>query len=598
MLICELEKSTAMHIPFSGFICLCEPLFETSPVRDFKELLKFELGESVFKVIYSDDCQVHEKNGIISILWGNLFHGLHPDSIPDLYKKYDIETGKHLSGTYAVLILDRAKERAVIISDRVSSKPAYFARWDNSWLVSTSFVQLTRYFPGEQELDPAGVAWYLSNGVIHNSHTLFREVKRLERATLYSGDVHSFTSHEYWKFDFHDVAEPGDEKALINKMKEVLTAAVRDCLPLNEPVYLSLSGGFDSSGLLAVMKYPLNLKDVRTFSYGLSDDKPFSDPALARELAGIAGYDHFLQASYDNDFKNVLELNALWGDGISNFCDEVTAWQNFENQFGDQKPVCFFGDTIFADGLYDELNDEKDALEAILIRDMDYLPWLERYIPQETYHHLSQKLQEECRKLLEKSRVASQSLYDQVNYLVLEDRARVAHVPWRVNFCSKAFIPINPLYHDDCLEFQKIIPQEFRERKNLFINAVKDLAPDFYQSGRARSMGYVPDWKAEITRNYNMILEEYLNNQASHQLDAFISTESVIKMIGNEIMNKPAAIKRNTFSSLIKKLPLSRKSHKPSSPARKILPPVKFILRYLVLKRTLEIIRDLKTMKS
>ena len=587
-----------MHIPFSGFICLCEPVYEINPVRVFKELLKFELGESVFKVIYSDDCQVYEKDGILTILWGNLFHGLQIDSIPGLYRTYGDETGRRLSGTYAILMIDRLKSKAVIICDRVSSKPAYLARWESSWLVSTSFVKLTRYFPGAQKLDPAGVAWYLSNGVIHNSHTLFSDVKRLERATLYSGDVHSFTSHEYWKFDFHDVAEPGDEKALINKMKEVLTAAVRDCLPLNEPVYLSLSGGFDSSGLLAVMKYSLNLKDVKTFSYGLGGDKPFSDPAVARELAEIAGYEYFLQPSYNNDFKNVLELNAMWGDGMSNFCDEVTAWQKFGNQFGDQRPVCFFGDTIFADGLYDELNDEKDALEAILIRDMDYLPWLKRYIPQETYNHLHQKLLEECQALLEKSRVASQSLRDQVNYLVLEDRARVAHVPWRANFCSKAFIPINPLYHDDCLEFQKIIPQEFRERKNLFINAAKDLAPDFYQSGRARSMGYVPDWKAEITRNYNMILEEYLNNQASHELDAFISTESVIKMIGNEIMYKPAAVKRNAFSSLFKKLPLPRKSHKTSSPARKILAPVKFILRYLVLKRTLEIIQDLKSMKG
>jgi asparagine synthase (glutamine-hydrolysing) len=598
MLICELEKLPAMIIPFSGFICLCQPVSGLNPDLVFQHNIRMESGESVFSVRYSDDCEVCEKDGITTILWGNLFHGHHLNSIPGLYDKYEDETGNHLSGTYAILILDSVKKKAVIISDRVSSKPLYLARWDGSWIVSTSFVQLARYLPGEQELDIAGVAWYLSNGVIQNSHTLFRNVKRLERATLYSGDIYSFTSHEYWKFEFLHEHEQIDEKTLIGKMKEVLSSAVKDCLPQSEPVYLSLSGGYDSSGLLAVMKYSLNLKGIRTFSYGLGEDKPFSDPQLAKELAGIAGYDHFLQPSYNNDFLNVLESNANWGDGMSNFCDEVFAWQQFGAQFRDYRPVCLFGDTIFADGLYHELNDEKDVLEGIMIRDMEFLPWLERYIPSETYRHLFQTLQEECQVLLEKSRVGSQNMHDQENYLVLEARGRVAHVPWRTNFCGRAFIPINPLYHDDCLEFQKIIPQEFRERKKLFINTVKELAPGFYQSGRARSMGYVPDWKAEITRNYNMILEEYLNNRECPQLDVVISTGSIIKMIGNEIVPKPLPSKNNLFTSIFKKIPLTRTPPKKSAPARKILAPEKFILRYLVLKRTLEIIRELRVKNS
>jgi len=598
MLICELEKLPAMTIPFSGFICLCESISDVDPDRVFQEKIKLELGESVFRMIYSDECKVIEKNGITVILCGNLFYGIHPDSIPELYIKYGDETGRYLSGFYAILIFDKLKEKAVIISDRMSSKPLYFTKWAGSWMVSTSFLQLTRYLPGEPVLDFSGVAWYISNGVIHNSHTLFMEVKRLERATLYCGNVHSFTAHEYWKYHFLDVQEHRDERTMINKMKEVLSTAVNDCLPRDESVYLSLSAGYDSSGILAVLKNTLNIKDVKTFSYGLSEDEPLSDSLLARSLSELVGYDHFSQTSYNYDFKNALELNALWGDGISYFCDEVYAWQQLGFMFNGSRPTCLFGDTIFSYFNHLELSDEADALEANLIRDAGHISWLNQYIPSDDFNSLAVELDRGCQILIEKAKDATNDLQSVVNYLRVEGRARNVLIPWRQNFCSKAFMPMNPMYHDDCLEFQKNNPQDFRKGKTLFINTVNELAPEFYQSARARFMGYVPDWKSEISRNYKMIVEEYLKNKGSYQLEAIISPEAIIRIIENEILHPKDPVKRPFNITVFSKFLFYRNLPGKTSPVRKILSPEKFILRYLVLKRTLEIIREIREMKS
>lgn len=595
-----MEKLSPKYNPLTGFICLCESGSNVNPGPVIQEKIKLELGDSVFKVFYSDDCQVCENNGITAILWGNLFHGTHPDSIPVLYSKYGEETGRHLSGFYAVLILDRFMKRAVIISDRMSSKPLYFSKWNNSWIVSTSFLQLTRYLPAEPSLDIAGVSWYLSNGAIHNSHTLFRNVIRLERATLYSGNGHSFTAHEYWNFHFMHVPEYKDERAIIKKMKEVLTAAVADCLPRYEPVYLSLSGGYDSSGILGVLRYNLNQKDVRTFSYGLNEDNPSSDPPIARKLSEIAGYDHFFLYSYNNDFKNTLELNALWGDGISHFCDEVYAWLRLKMLNKGYRPTCLFGDTtfIFYRKLIQQLSDQEDALEAIMIRDAGHIPWLKQYMPSDDFNRIANELSQGCQRLVDKAKKAINDMQFFVNYLRIEGRARNVLIPWRVNFCSKAFIAMDPWYHDDCLEFQNSIPRESRVERELFIKAVKELAPDLYQSERARVMGYVPDWKGEITRNYKMILEEYIYGKSCYKLENIISPESIISMIENEIILKQLPAKKYPLNSLFKNIPLLKKSPKAHSPARKILPPEKFILRYLVLKRTLEIIQEMRARNS
>jgi asparagine synthase (glutamine-hydrolysing) len=593
-----MEKLSPEYNPLTGFICLCESGSDVNSEPVFQEKIKLELGESVFKVFYSHDCQVSEKNGITTILWGKLFHGLHPDSIPVLYSKYGEDTGSHLSGFYAILILDRLMNRAVIISDRMSSRPMFFAKWDGSWIVSTSFLHLSRCLPFDPVLDISGVAWYLSNGVIHNSHTLFREVKRLERATLYCGNGHSFTAKEYWKFHFIDVPGTRDERTLINKMKEVLSVAVTECLPQNEPVFLSLSGGYDSSGILAVLKYSLKLKDVRTFSYGLNEDKPDTDPYMARKLSELAGYEHLFLSSYNNDFKNAIGLNALWGDGISYFCDEVYAWQQLKSLYKGPRPICLFGDTMFINTSISQLSGETEALESMMIRDIRHLPWLNQYIPMDDFNRLAVELSRDCQILIDKAKNVMSDLQSMTSYFRIEGRARNVLIPWRANFCSKAFVALDPLYHDDCLEFQKTIPLQFRVGKEIFINAVKELAPDFYQSERPRWMGYVPDWKSEIIRNYNMISEEYLEDQDYYLLNAIISPESVRRIIGSEIIHPRSPVKKQFDIPALSKLLFHRKPPEIAPPARKILPAEKFILRYLVLKRTLEIIREMRSMKN
>jgi len=111
-------------------------------------------------------------------------------------------------------------------------------------------------------------------------------------------------------------------------------------------------------------------------------------------------------------------------------------------------------------------------------------------------------------------------------------------------------------------------------------------------------MGYVPDWKSEISRNYKMIVEEYLKNKGSYQLEAIISPEAIIRIIENEILHPKDPVKRPFNITVFSKFLFHRNLPGKTSPVRKILSPEKFILRYLVLKRTLEIIREIREMKS
>ncbi len=580
---------------FSGFTCLCKARDKAIPSPDSKLNLDVSFGDWALMIEYSDECDLIEEDGISVLLYGYLYKGLKTGEIPGLYRKHGKMTGRYLAGSYAMLIIDHKGKKAVIISDRTSSRPLYLWHEQDCWMVSTSWFRVAGSLPGQAELDYAGVAWYLSNGVIHNSHTLFRNICRLEKATSYTADIRIFEPFTYWDFDFLDAPGSGEAEKYLPRLKETLAGSVSDCLPANEkePVFLSLSAGYDSSGLLAVLKYSLGRQGIKTFSYGLDEVTPQSDPYLARELAAMAGYDHSFVLSYAHDFVNSIETNALWGDGMSNFCDEVHTWQQLMPGVHNDRPACLFGDTIFWSGnIKTLLADEAEVLESIMIRDSGYLPWLVGYVPAESFSRFRRVLEEECRLLLEKSRKRSRCLLDQAHYLVLETRSRNAHAPWRANFCSRAFIPYNPWYHDDCLELNKSIPASLRDQKSLFIKAVREIAPELFKEERARRMGYVPDWKTEIKRNKDLILEKYLLNMENPQLDSIIPAETVIQIMTKEILAKNMVNKSGVFHTWLKKIPFVSKP--PAKPAlkRKILAPEKFILRYLVLKRTLELVGE------
>jgi asparagine synthetase B (glutamine-hydrolysing) len=293
-------------------MCLCERADEALPGFLFHPEITVKAGDSVFRLHYSQDCHLIIRDGITAVIYGRLLSGLTSSAVLPLYDKYGTSMGSHLSGFYAILIIDPKAGRAVIISDKVSSKPLFYTEKAGRWTVSTSFIHLARHLQVDPTLDPAGVVWYMTNGVIHNNHTLFREISRLERATLYCGNSVSFSAKEFWRFHFLDEPYSRDERALTVRMKDVIASSITDCIGLEDAIYLSLSGGYDSSGILAMLRYILEKDDIKAFSYGLGQSQPGSDPEMARELAELAGYPFELISSYEHDFRNNIEFNVFW----------------------------------------------------------------------------------------------------------------------------------------------------------------------------------------------------------------------------------------------------------------------------------------------
>src|SRR5690606_1470377 len=105
------------------------------------------------------------------------------------------------------------------------------------------------------------------------------------------------------------------EDRLRDDLADILVSCVRKRLGDGDGPLLSLSAGHDARGILGILTHVLHVDGLETFSYGATEGIPDSDATVAAHLAAMRGVPHRFLPSYDGAFDDVIERNALWGDG-------------------------------------------------------------------------------------------------------------------------------------------------------------------------------------------------------------------------------------------------------------------------------------------
>ncbi len=206
------------------------------------------------------------------------------------YEEYGDDVVTHLRGMFTFAIWDARRERLLVARDRVGIKPLYYWQDDGgvAWVSELrSLLALDRFRP---ELDPDAVAWYLSLGYVPDPHCIFRGVKKLapgHRFTWSRADGLRVT--EYWS-PIRPEMGPISEAEAVTELRRLLADAVRSHLESEVPLGAFLSGGLDSSTVVALMARE-GMQRVQTFSIGF-DDAGYNEAPHAAAVARAIGTDH------------------------------------------------------------------------------------------------------------------------------------------------------------------------------------------------------------------------------------------------------------------------------------------------------------------
>ena len=201
-------------------------------------------------------------------------------------------------GMFAIAVWDRREKCLHLIRDRLGIKPLYYG-WTKGVLLFGSELKALRVHPAfEGEIDRDSLALFLRHNYIPTPKTIYRSFRKLPPGTilsLHSGSVSEVAPQPYWSA--RQVAEAGVQEPFTGSedaAAEELEALLRDAVALrmiaDVPLGAFLSGGIDSSTVVALMQAQSNLP-VRTFTIGFHE-ADYDEAADARAVARHLETDH------------------------------------------------------------------------------------------------------------------------------------------------------------------------------------------------------------------------------------------------------------------------------------------------------------------
>ncbi|MEU4229758.1 asparagine synthase (glutamine-hydrolyzing) [Nonomuraea sp. NPDC026600] len=206
-----------------------------------------------------------------------------------LYEEHGTEMVHRLRGMFAFAIWDRARERLVLARDRVGKKPLYW-RSDGTSLVFGSELKSLAQDPRlRREVDPVALDHYLTYKYVPAPWSIYQDVHKLPPGHLLVWERGNVSVDRYWSLD----SSPRpvlDEEAEEERLRELLLEATRIRMVSERPIGAFLSGGVDSSAVVAAMAMQSH-EQVRTFCIGF-EDSDYDERHKARMVAERYGTEH------------------------------------------------------------------------------------------------------------------------------------------------------------------------------------------------------------------------------------------------------------------------------------------------------------------
>ena len=206
-----------------------------------------------------------------------------------LYEEYGENFVDHLNGMFAIALWDRNLQKLLLVRDRVGIKPLYYAEGKGQFLFASELKAILAAGTIERDVDYEALDLYLTYGYIPAPYTIFKSVRKLMPGHILRHEQGSLSAKKYWDLQFHESPEM-DEHEWVDRILKTLKKSVKRRLMSEVPLGAFLSGGIDSSLVVALMS-EMSDKPVNTFSIGF-DENEFNELPAARMTSKHFGTNH------------------------------------------------------------------------------------------------------------------------------------------------------------------------------------------------------------------------------------------------------------------------------------------------------------------
>jgi len=203
--------------------------------------------------------------------------------IVHLYESYGLDCVRSLRGMFAFALWDERKQRLLLARDRFGKKPLHYAFSKNRLVFGSEIKALLAAEPELADIDADGLLSFFCFGYIPDPLTAFKQIHKLPPGHLLEFSNGKAQTCQYWDLPAYSEYEPTAEEECLRYLEQELTTAVRIRLASEVPLGALLSGGVDSSTVVALMARQSSRR-VKTFSIGFSH-QDFNEADQARAVA-------------------------------------------------------------------------------------------------------------------------------------------------------------------------------------------------------------------------------------------------------------------------------------------------------------------------
>jgi asparagine synthase (glutamine-hydrolysing) len=243
--------------------------------------------------------------------------------IVHLYEDFGADLVNHLRGMFAFAVWDSRKKQLLLGRDRLGIKPLYYAHLGDRLVFASELKAILQLTNIDRQFDWEAVNYLFTTLTTPASQSIIRGIRKLEPAhVLTAGPNRSVRVSRYWDLVF-EPNRRASEQDLVEELREKIDESVRIHMVSDVPVGAFLSGGIDSSSVVAHMVRHSD-RPVKTFAIGFKEAS-FNELPYARTVARQFSTDHH---------------ERVVGPDIAGLLEDI-AW-HLDEPFGDASAIPTF----------------------------------------------------------------------------------------------------------------------------------------------------------------------------------------------------------------------------------------------------------------
>ena len=217
----------------------------------------------------------------------------HSDTevIVHLYEDFGADCIKKLRGMFAIALFDEKQQSLLLARDRLGKKPLYYAQKDGRLYFGSEIKTILSVVPSlSADINRRALLQFFSLQYIPDPNSAFRDIHKLPPGYLLEYKNGEVKTRQYWDVPAYGTNQIESEQECLDELERQLAEAVRIRLISDVPLGALLSGGVDSSVVVALMSRASS-KPVKTFSIGFAN-QDFNEAPFARAVADKFGTEH------------------------------------------------------------------------------------------------------------------------------------------------------------------------------------------------------------------------------------------------------------------------------------------------------------------